>query len=218
MEAGRESMEGLYALCEDQHDVPLVWFGYLRLGPRHDPRFARRCSQGEQSATRVCRAAGRARHHAPEYSAVQRGVLDDMRPAEFHCARRRSRSVHPLAASARCESILRRGQQVRTDDKPDHVPPADPLPLGCRFRRRLKTNETAHSPTTPRTPSARATRAVRSSGEPTSPHRWTTPPVTMTLREPKSVQSWSAKRDSSSTRIFRSVSPAGSALSDDAKA
>src|SRR5262249_8175039 len=98
----------------DQHDVPLGWFGYFRLGPRHAPRFARRCSQGDQSATRACRAAGRAGHHAPEYSAVQRGVLDHMRPAEFHCAGRRSRSVHPLAASARCESILRRGQQIRT--------------------------------------------------------------------------------------------------------
>src|SRR5262249_18901796 len=68
---------------------------------------------GDQAAARVCRAAGRAGHHAPEYSAVQRGVLDHMRPAEFHCAGRRSRSVHPLAASARCESILRRGQQIR---------------------------------------------------------------------------------------------------------
>jgi hypothetical protein len=105
---------GVHAVCEDQHDITLGWIGYFRLGPRDAPRFARRCSESEQAATRVCRARGRAGHDAPEYTAVQRGVLDHLRPSGIHRDGGRSRSIHPVADSPRCKWLLRWRREIRT--------------------------------------------------------------------------------------------------------
>src|SRR4029450_12649040 len=91
----------------DQQDSALGWIVCFRAGSRNGRRLFRRRPADEPAATRLCRSG-----QIPNYAAVQRGLLDPMRPTRIHCDGRRSRPVHSVADSPRCEWLLRRRRQL----------------------------------------------------------------------------------------------------------
>src|SRR5262245_4592575 len=100
---------GLHAGCQDQ-DSALGWIGCVCAARR----LAGRCPAEVPAAVPLLHAV-LLRHAGgvPEHPAGQCGLLDALRPTRIDRDGRRSRSIHPLADSARCKWLLRWWREIR---------------------------------------------------------------------------------------------------------
>src|SRR5215475_5309849 len=105
---------GIHASCANQYDVTLDWIVCFRSGPWNAPRLARRCPAEVSAAVPLLHAV-LLRHAGgvPEHPAGQCGLLDALRPTRIDRDGRRSRSIHPVADSARCKWLLRWWREIR---------------------------------------------------------------------------------------------------------
>jgi len=106
--------QGLDALRQQRLTLLSLGLLFSALGLAIVLASPRRRPQRKQAAPCLCRTAPRAGHgaRAPQHTAFARGLLDEMRRAEFDRARCRPWSVHSLPASARRESVFRRRRSI----------------------------------------------------------------------------------------------------------